>query len=257
MDVESVKNRSNKTILDIHSEFPDRFLSHDVSFPELVKYLVLNVKSEHPETCKDLVSFTNLDTFVAVDVKLNNKLWSIFAKNSKCLRTLILKSTKNVLEGEVDDFQFDYNTLEALVKIPTLKHLVLDNINLHYFPQYFPEGPSTLEYIYINIVNFDKPKRGSRDLSKYQNLKDVTIASLKGVELSDLRLENLKNLESLTIKCEKYNLSKSEENNVEKDRKYLRSLLDLPSLKKYNEWDVESLKTDKNNWKFLYNMGIM
>jgi hypothetical protein len=106
-------------------------------------------------------------------------------------------------------------------------------------------------------VNFDKPKRGSRDLSKYQNLKDVTIASLKGVELSDLHLENLKNLECLTIKCEKYNLSKSEENNVEKDRKYLRSLLDLPSLKKYNEWDVESLKTDKNNWKFLYNMGIM
>jgi hypothetical protein len=252
VDVESVKNRSDKSILEIHSEFPDRFLAHDVSFPEHVKYLVLNVlNSEYSETIyKDLVSFTNLDTFVAVDVKLSSNLWSIFAHNSKCLRTLILKSTRNVFEGEVDDYQLN-NTLEALLKIPTLKNLVLDNINLPYFPQ----ESSNLEYIYINIANFDK--QGSFDLSRHQNLKDVTIASLKGVEISDLNLENLKNLESLTIKCEKYNLSKSTENNVEKDRKYIRSLLDLPSVKKYNGLDVESLKTDKNNWKFLYNMGIM
>jgi hypothetical protein len=155
-----------------------------------------------------------------------------------------------VFEGEVDDYQLN-NTLEALLKIPTLKNLVLDNINLPYFPQ----ESSNLEYIYINIANFDK--QGSFDLSRHQNLKDVTIASLKGVEISDLNLENLKNLESLDIKCEKYNLSKSTENNVEKDRKYIRSLLDLPSVKKYNGLDVESLKTDKNNWKFLYNMGIM
>jgi hypothetical protein len=209
--------------------------------------------------CKDLVHFTNLETFVAHDVKLSTELWIQFAKNSTCLETLTFKSSARAVAGEYDDLGFGEHydehydkkppknaALDAIVKIPTLKHLSFDRINM----RYFPPGPSSIESLHLNVVDIEKYNyieknfsykvdnlsnfkshwndlgfSSSFDLSGHQNLKDVKIEYIGCIKFSDLHLEKLKNLESLYIReC----FIKDEE-----DEKSLKAILKLPNLKKY------------------------
>jgi hypothetical protein len=295
-DVESVKNRPDKTVLAIQSQCPDLLLAPEVASPKLVKHLELDLGLDYiKETydsdlyryrregvlcnckcdenkcekcdwynclyevytdtlCKDLVNFTNLTTFIVTDVKLSTELWIQFAKNSTCLERLTFESKMEVFKGEYDDIRlgayFDEQppknaALDAIVKIPTLKHLSFDCVNM----RYFPPGPSNIESLYLDVIDiekydhfFDKYRysenvpefkspwndlgfSSSFDLSGHQNLKDVKIEYIGCIKFSDLHLEKLKNLESLYIReC----FIKDEE-----DEKSLKAILKLPNLKKY------------------------
>jgi hypothetical protein len=289
-DVESVKNRPDKTVLNIHSQCPDLLLAPEVASPELVKHLVLDLsfrylldcqydpdffkyrregvfcnckceegtcekcdwwgKAYTDTLCKDLVNFTNLETFVACDVKLSAELWIQFAKNSKCLKTLTFDSDARVVAGEYDDIRFGaYDdqqpknaALDALVKIPTLKHLSFDRLNM----RYFPPGPSSIESLHLNVVDIEKHEyveaydnltnfksswndlgfSSSFDLSGHQNLKDVSIERLYYIKFSDLHLEKLKNLESLVLVDYFYNDFRDEKN-----EKVLKIISMLPNIK--------------------------
>jgi hypothetical protein len=203
--------------------------------------------------CKDLLGFTNIETFVACDVKLSTDLWIQFAQNVRCLKKLTFKSSERVVAGYADELRFGASyidnkppknaALDAIVKIPTLKHLSFDNVNM----RYFPPGPSSIESLYLNVVDVEKYAHFEKfiynrdneteftshwdnlgfsrsfDLSGHQNLKDVTVDLLYYIKFSDLHLEKLKNLKLFSV----------HEGLIEddKDEISLQAILKLPSLK--------------------------
>jgi len=206
--------------------------------------------------CKDLVNFKNLETLIARDLKLSTELWIQFARNSKCLEKLTFESEEHVTIGDYDDLQFGayYDeqppknaALDAIVKIPTLKHLRFDNVNM----RYFPSGPSSIESLYLNVVDIEKQEyleenfsykevgnlsefkskwdelgfSNSFDLSGHQNLKDVTIEYIGHIKFSDLHLEKLENLETFYV-----HESFMED---EEDEKSLKAISKLPNMRKY------------------------
>ena len=113
-DLNSVKNREDKSTLIIESLFPERFLSEEIAHPEEVKLLALCLSFDsnegtRPNNCKcnrryadnvckncftwdskytntlcaGITKFHNLETLIAVDLDLSTDLWIEFANNSK------------------------------------------------------------------------------------------------------------------------------------------------------------------------------
>jgi hypothetical protein len=254
-DIEGVKNRPDKSILEIYSMYPEELLRPDVASPELVKHLALNLSFAnfymdplHYENskiirngrdckcciidscqkcnwneiytdtlCKDLIYFTNLETLYLSDVNLSNELWIQFAQNSKHLKEIEFNSEEEVYKGYSDKFEFDGQSLygddlppknaalDAIIKIPTLKVIKFNYINL----PYFPKGPSNIEELHLNdIVDYTTRNEYSIspwekfnlvknfDISNHQNLKKVYIDRIDQL-FSELNLEKLKKLEEL------------------------------------------------------------
>jgi len=259
-DIEGVKNRPAKSILEIYSMYPEELLKPDVASPELVKHLALNLSFANfymcpwsffeslPNSkvirngrdckcciidscqkcnwteiytdtlCKDLIHFTNLETLYLSDVKLSNELWIQFAQNSKHLKEIEFNSEEEVYKGYSDKFEFDGQSLydddlppknaalDAIIKIPTLKTIKFNYINL----PYFPKGPSNIEELHLNdIVDYTTRNEyeispwekfnlvKNFDLSSHQNLKKVYIDDRIDQLFSELNLEKLKKLEEL------------------------------------------------------------
>ena len=140
-EIESVKNRPDKTILKISSMHPEKFLVPEVSHPEQVKHLTLDLgifdicddyqevekylhkvdcdcvylahcnkcswNIKYTDTlCKDLVNFTQLETAEFTDVNLSDNLWVEFAQNSKCLKKIEFNSCGD-LDSGLDLFFFN------------------------------------------------------------------------------------------------------------------------------------------------------
>jgi hypothetical protein len=231
--------------------------------------------------CKDLLGFTNIETFVACDVKLSTDLWIQFAQNSKCLKKLTFKSSERVVAGYADELRFGASyiddkppknaALDAIVKIPTLKHLSFDNVNM----RYFPPGPSGIESLYLNVVDVEKYAHFEKfrynkkdqtkfishwenlgfsrsfDLSGHQNLKDVTIEYIDYIKFSDLQLEKLENLESFALTGYfKYHIEDKE------DAESLKAIFKLPSFKMYNKIVIPKPITEQYCLEILRSIDI-
>lgn len=149
-DLDSVKNRENRSVLTIYSKFPECFLAPDVAHQSEVKHLTIILGFQNDDNvykwygkykntlCSNIVNFHNLETLLAEDLNLSTDLWIQFANNSKQLKEIKLWS-----RGEDDEFDFHEKeeALDALFKIPTLEKVYIEEI---YLP-YFPPGPSNIK----------------------------------------------------------------------------------------------------------------
>jgi hypothetical protein len=275
-DVEKVKNRPDKSVVEIHSMYPELLLS-SVSTPKLVKHLKLNLYFEYGSSydsdhqkhrgrfcscigsqsctrcvwvniyndklCKDIIHFTNLVTVEFIDVNLDTRLWVQFAQNSNCLENVFFVSYD---EWGCDRFDFSdkMEALEAIVKIPTLKYIEFDRVHLESFPQ----GPSNIEELHIICMN----EKIKFDLSSHKNLKSVTLDRFS-CKFSEMHLEKLEDLEELNF-VSKY-VDQDFYIKDGEDLKSLRSILNAPKFVKLNdtiiskpvsEEDVEKVKIDLN-----------
>lgn len=229
-DLDSVKNREDRSNLIIRSLFPERFLSEEIAHPDEAKLLALNVFFDNNESstcgtacgskhldsgCKDcftwgskykntlcagLTKFHNLDTLIAVDLDLSNNLWIEFAKNCTCLKEIYYHSS---------DFScyFFYNkdeALDALFQISTLEKVYISNVCL----PYFPPGPSNIKHLELKSVYEDDDEEEqrkaheiySKNLHTHQNIKTLILneQSPEPYNVLDLKLDQMQ-LEELVL----------------------------------------------------------
>ena len=104
-DLESIRDRENRSVLKIRSVYPEQFLSKNIAHPDEVKHLTIITDFNTSDIggyiyntwyfrgkdtlCSDLVNFHNLETLTAIDLNLSEDLWIEFAQNSKILKKLI------------------------------------------------------------------------------------------------------------------------------------------------------------------------
>jgi hypothetical protein len=218
-DVDSVRNRKNKSVLTIHSKFPECFLAPDVAHPNEVKHLTIILGFQNDDDvykwhgkytdtlCSDIVNFHNLETLVAQDLNLSNELWIKFAQNSKHLREIKFWGQNG---HEYDDFDFHERekALDVLFKISTLERVCIEGI---YLP-YFPPGPSNIKHLELDCLdeyedNYtddlrEQVKSYSTNFSTHTNIKSLVLGMWcqKPYDLKDLKLEKMIQLEDLELK---------------------------------------------------------
>lgn len=210
--------------------------------------------------CKDLVNFTNLETFTAHDIRLSSDLWINFARNSRFLKKIIFQSEIDSNSNK-DYFEFDggddnpkNDALDAIVKIPTLTSLKFDRIPL----AYFPPGPSSLEDLYIDIylecdlqdfllkwTNCGLSKQCN--LSKHQTLKTVTLGYIHPWKFSELQMDKLQKLEELNMEA----YYRKEYNMDQKDIESLKRIIKMPSFKRFNGKNVKDSDFNKHLCEFI------
>jgi hypothetical protein len=259
-DLDSVKNREDKSTLIVYSLFPERFLSEEIAHPDEVRRLAIYLGFESNEgsscgckrnssyvqykddickhcftwdskyndtLCTELTKFHNLETLVAVDLDLSNDLWIEFARNCTCLRELYISSS----EQFNCYFQENKETaLDALFQIPTLEKVCISDIVLPYLPL----GPSNIKHLELKRVQIDYDEDNkvsnevySKNLHTHTNLK--TLMLVKGNDIPfnilDLQFDKMPQLEELFLAFG---------DDVEGDdvREKLASL--LPNLKKFH-----------------------
>jgi hypothetical protein len=177
-DPDVVRNRKDKSVLIVFTLKPDLLLQPSVAFPDKVKYLFIdcgtiddngisrgNTKlwydwngssteyNVYTKTLlKDLIHFHNLESFTAGSVRLEMNLWKEWALNCKNLREINFSNEWS----ENDLFEFDEETLETIFKIPTLRKVHIESLEL----PFFPPGPSNIEELTITARayqhDFDK-----------------------------------------------------------------------------------------------------
>jgi hypothetical protein len=155
-EIELVRNREDKSRLDIHTMRPEKLLAIDVAYPDQVKDLTLYLdfgecndwyeqhkkylykkdcecenkycnkcywEYKYTDTlCKDLVNFNNLEKLKLFNLNLSSDLWIQFAKGCTCLKKISFDG------GSANQFGFDDDSkkeaLETIFKIPTLEKVV-------------------------------------------------------------------------------------------------------------------------------------
>jgi hypothetical protein len=233
--VEDVRNRPDKSILAIETMCPEKLLCPDVAFPEQVKHLWLNVSfdicdwnsmekwllnvdckcnaidacdkcswdGKYTDTlCKDLVSFTNLETLVVDNLNLNDDLWTKFAENSKSLKEIKFETSLGLNLFNFNDKEVGF---ESVFKIPTLEKVSFINVML----PFFPKGPSNIKHIVFDNIKLDFDDQNKVECeSYYSNFHTHTnIVSIEynnyriycPFKISCLRLEEMKQLEHITF----------------------------------------------------------
>jgi hypothetical protein len=268
-NIENVQKRQNKSILAIRTMCPEELLQPDVSFPNQVKHLYLDLhfhedyeclhkylykkycncesldscnkcswdKKYNNVLCKDLVNFDTLESLNADNLNLNNELWIQFAQKSKCLKKINFGSF-----GEFDEFYFDGEYDQKGLNLSNPKHEALDAIiKIPTLEQisfvklemsYFPNGPSNIIFLELDRITGDR-KNNSFNLSTHKNLKHVVIRqwSLDNspFKFSTLQLHKLDKLEELDFR----GLIIDED-----DFQSLRAVLQLPNLKRLNMREI-------------------
>lgn len=237
-DLDSVKNREDRSTLIIHSLFPERFLSEEIAHPDEVKHLAIYLSFDSNEgsscgckrnrqgsnICKDcftwdskynntlcsgLTKFHNLETLCAVDLDLSCDLWIEFARNCTCLKEIHFDSSKGACSNDSDIFWWDEKeaALDALFQIPTLEKVCISNITL----PYFPPGPSNIKHLKLKRVQLDYDEDNkesneiySKNLHTHTNLK--TLILVKGNDIPfnilDLQFDKMPQLEELFLAFE-------------------------------------------------------
>jgi hypothetical protein len=231
-DIDSVKNREDRSTLIIHSLFPERFLSEEIAHPDEVKHLAIYLSFDSNEgsscgckrnrqgknVCKDcfiwdskyndilcsgLTKFHNLETLCAVDLDLSCDLWTEFAKNCTCLKEFCITSS----EKRCYFFYDKDKALDALFQIPTLEKVCINNVYL----SYLPPGPSNIKHLELRRVclDYDEDNKESneiysKNLHTHTNLK--TLMLVKGNDIPfnilDLQFDKMPQLEELFLAFE-------------------------------------------------------
>ncbi len=219
-DLDSVKNREDRSTLIIHSLFPERFLSEEIAHPDEVKHLAIYLSFDSNERsncdgncgfkyldsgckncftwyskynntlCSGLTKFHNLETLCVVDLDLSCDLWIEFAQNCTCLKEIHFDSSKGACSNDSDNFCWydeKETALDTLFQIPTLEKVYISNIIL----PYFPPGPSNIKHLELKRVQLDyfeteeyKKKVYeiySKNLHTHTNLK--TLRLIKGNDI--------------------------------------------------------------------------
>jgi len=248
-ELESIRDRKDKSTLRVCSVFPERFLSKDIAHPDEVKHLTIVLDFNQcgigytyytwytrgsDDLCSDIVNFQNLETLTAKDLNLSEDLWIKFANNSKSLKEIHFSSSCEI--DCADSFYFDEKekAVEAIFNISTLEKLTINNL---FFP-YFPPGPSNIKYLEL-CTNGEETMDALKTYNKYfeqiksyvnnfcthTNIKILILDTLNisHYELKDLKLGNMTQLEDLEIR----NYWKIDELDIE-------SILLLPNLKKFS-----------------------
>ena len=165
-DPDVVRKRKDKSVLIVFTLKPNLLLQPSVAFPDKVRHLMIccdvlysdinrgntqlwndwngssteyNVYTK--TLLKDLIHFHNLESFTAGSVRLEMNLWKEWALNCKNLQEINF----NNFCYENDYFEFDEDTLETIFKIPTLRKVHIEFLEL----PFFPPGPSNIEELTI------------------------------------------------------------------------------------------------------------
>jgi hypothetical protein len=239
--VEQVRNRADKSVLAIKSLRPEKLLAPEVANPKEVKHLWVDMdfsdsddhiitilENRYTDTlCKDIIHFTNLETLTVWDLNLSSELWTTFARNSTCLKKLVLKSGRNSMSYydlydfiETDTCRRD--ALDALFQIPTLESVIIQSIHF----DYFPKGSPTITSMVLNRLGESEESDHLFEgfSEKYPNLTELYVYEYyNNFKLSIVRLDKLTKLEKLF-----YNGTIEDERDLE----ILKAVLDLPSLKR-------------------------
>jgi hypothetical protein len=171
-DPEIVRNRKDKSLLVVHTLRPERLLEPSVSFPDEVKHLDLDgdrnsSRISHEDwnlhwdwewdeefytktLFKDLVLFHNLEILTACGIRLDMDLWKEWARGCTQLREIDF-SNADFKNTQYDYFGFDEQTLETIFKIPTLRKVKIESLEL----PFFPPGPSNIEELTITARAYD------------------------------------------------------------------------------------------------------
>jgi hypothetical protein len=247
-DLESIRDRENRSVLKIKSVYPEQFLSKNIAHPDEVKHLTIITDFNTSDIggyiyntwyfrgkdtlCSDLVNFHNLETLTAIDLNLSEDLWIEFAQNSKNLKEINFSSS--CAKDYMDNFYFfeREKAIEAMFQIPTLEKVTIDQL----FFLYFPSGPSNIKYLELHVSGGDESdidvldstdieqiKSYLNNFHTHTNIKTLILDILDGMpyKLKDLKLDKMIQLEDLKIR----NYWKIEDLNIE-------SILSLPNLKK-------------------------
>jgi len=276
-DLDSVKNREDRSTLIIHSLFPERFLSEEIAHPDEVKHLAIylsfgdyegsscgckrnrqgnnvckdcfNWENKYNNTlCSGLTKFHNLETLYVVDLDLSCDLWIEFAKNCTCLKEIHFDSSMS--DCYPDSFYW-YNgkeaALDALFQIPTLEKVY---VGYRIYMPYFPPGPSNIKYLYLHVQCDEEDKEISyetyaKNLHTHKNIKTLILnEDKKAYNILDLKLDQMQ-LEEFILESSNYD-----------DIVILISLLPQTIKKiKFNVWlsdvsDVEKMLSTLRPLKF-------
>jgi hypothetical protein len=268
-DVDSVRNRTDKSILNIRTMCPEKLLVSDVAHPKQVKHLKLHLTFDPCDysdiekylykqdcgcdkldscnncswagkytnvLCKDLINFDNLVTLKVHDLKLSADLWIEFAKNSKCLKEIYFQSVANSDDG-YDQFEFDDGdsknknlALEAIFKIPSLEKV---KFSMLYLP-FFPKGPSNIKFIELDSIMTYEEDSIENIYENYSNAfsthSNITTVIINQQSYSPFKFSTLR-LEKLE-KLEK--LEFIGDLDGKDGLNSLKAILDLPKLKILN-----------------------
>jgi hypothetical protein len=236
--VEQVRNRSDKSVLAIKSQEPEKLLAPEVANPKEVRHLWLYMgffdppdpimmENRYTNTlCKDIIHFTNLETLTVCDLNLSSELWATFARNSTCLKKLVFESARDIYDCDIYDFietdSCRRDALDALFQIPTLESVIIQSVHL----DYFPKGSSTITS--MNLRRLGESEESDHLFEgfseKYPNLTELYVYEYyNNFKLSIVRLDKLTKLEKLF-----YNGNIEDERDLE----ILKAVVDLPSLKR-------------------------
>jgi hypothetical protein len=260
-ELESIRDRKDRSVLKVCSVYPERFLTRDIAHPEEVKHLTIILgftsscvtytyytwyrRGNNDTLCSDIVNFHNLETLTATDLNLSEDLWIEFANNSKNLKEIHFSSSCE--SDENDDFDFDKKekALDAIFKISTLEKICIDRL---YLP-YFPPGPSNIKHLELyvsgedpNVLKiddryFEQIKSYSNNFVTHTNIKILILDVLhvSPYNIKDLKLDQMIQLEELELRSCCYIGD-------------IQEILMLPNLKKFycfieRDKDDSSMKT--------------
>jgi len=260
-----VRNRKNRSLLVIFTMYPHLLLNPKVSHPNEVRYLIIDCDPHSgicrdnysefentwhdayedqtiytPTLLKDLIYFHNIEIFNGCSIRLDMKLWQQWALNSNKLKEITLTSHYS----EQDFFRFDQKTIETIFKIPTLRTVKIENIEL----PFFPSGPSNVENLtliprsyscdfdsdeYHNYTIKEMIESYSKNLCTHINLKKIRIEKFTKFFIDPKPLlglcKNCKNLEEIYLDF--INLANSDESN---DKDYEEIVYEKLSMKRAN-----------------------
>lgn len=248
-ELESIRDRNDKSTLRVCSVFPERFLSKNIAHPDEVKHLTIVLDFNQcgagytyytwyargsDDLCSDIINFHNLEILTAIDLNLTEDLWIEFANNSKSLKEIHLSSSCEIDYADSFYFNEKEKAVEAIFNIPTLEKLTINNL---FFP-YFPPGPTNIKHLELCTNGeettdalktydkyFEQIKSYVNNFCTHTNIKTLILDTLNisHYDLEDLKLGNMTQLEKLDIR----NYWKIDDLDIE-------SILMLPNLKKFS-----------------------
>jgi hypothetical protein len=221
-DLDSVRNREDRSVLSLFTLYPERFLADDVAHPLEVKKLTLDLsfwnscsgeeysiwynKFVTNTLCSGLTKFHNLETLITKDLNLSSELWIEFAQNAKKLTELhILTRHKDYEDVNLHDKEEAFKNVLA---IPTLERVCIGEI---YLP-YFPPGPSNIKHLELYLMSTNDEEGElekqiesySKNFSTHTNIESLILYNYSkepGLTLEILKLEKLPKLKELELRC--------------------------------------------------------
>lgn len=241
-NVEEIKNRPDKSNLDISSTDLEPFFKDDIAFPEQVKTLYVDgyydgyhIDHDNMHMFNNILKFVNVENLSISELRMPLQFWKDLSQTLTKLK--ILKLSDYAPDNDIFGLEENPELLDYLVKIPSLKSLELNCMNIIEFPK----GPSNIETLKLTLIarNGYREKQDTinaesyiQNFSLYKNLKTLIImwspAIIKNYQILDTISKNCLKLETIisTWKFDGNELN----NNLAKT---FEQLLQLPCLKTF------------------------